>query len=167
MNEELVKLYSLCWNALNARLGPIIADENIKIKPANPFLLYVDNEEDYRSADIRLMIFGQETNSWYEKGTGTLEEIQSNYDGFFNEGECWSYGGQFWNGVSKFLASLQNKYKEKKVRLLWNNIIKIGKHEEKGLPPDYIYKAERETFHVIPQELTILKPNVVVQTTTV
>lgn len=45
--------------------------------------------------------------------------------------------------------------------MTWNNIVKIGKHGDKGFPPDYIYEIEREHFHVIPQELEILNPNVV------
>lgn len=28
------------------------------------------------------MIYGQETNSWYEKENGTIDDIQTLYDGF-------------------------------------------------------------------------------------
>ena len=56
---------------------------------------------------------------------------------------------------------MQKKFPDKKIRLTWNNIVKIGKHGAKGFPPDYIYEIEREHFHVIPQELEILNPNVV------
>ena len=161
MNEALTNLYSSKWDNLTAGLKPIIEDSNLDIKPANPLLLYIDNEEEYKNADIRLMIYGQETNSWYEKENGTIDDIQTLYDGFFNEGDCWKYGGQFWNGISRFLSSLQKKFPDKKIRLTWNNIVKIGKHGDKGFPPDYIYEIEREHFHVIPQELEILNPNVV------
>lgn len=161
MNKALLNLYSSKWDNLTAGLRPIIEDESLEIKPANPLLLYVGDEEDYASADIKLMIYGQETNSWYEKGSGTIDDIQTLYDGFFNEGDCWNYGGHFWNGISRFLSSLQSKFPEKKIRLIWNNIVKIGKHGDKGFPPDYIYEVERAHFHVIPQELEILKPHIV------
>jgi hypothetical protein len=157
MNKALSTLYHSKWSGLTSALKPIIADNTLDIKPANPLLLYVDDEEDYRSADIRLMIFGQETNGWYEKADGTIDDIQNLYDGFFNKEECWNYGGQFWNGLSRFLSSLQAKFPDKKTRMIWNNVVKIGKHGDKGFPPDYVYEIERESFHVIPNEIEILQ----------
>lgn len=162
MNEALSLLYNSKWENLSSALKQIEDDENEEIKPANPLLLYIDNEEEYRSADIRLMIFGQETNSWYSEVNGNVGDIQKKYDDFFNEGDCWDYHGHFWNGVSRFIDSLQVKFPEKKIRLIWNNIVKIGRHCEKGMPPDCIYEIEREFFQVIPAELKILQPNVVI-----
>lgn len=46
-------------------------------------------------------------------------------------------------------------------KVLWNNIVKVGKHGDKGFPPDYIYEIERDHFNVITEELNILKPNIV------
>lgn len=161
MNEALLNLYSSKWDNLTTATKSILEDETLDIKPANPLLLYIDEEEEYKNADIRLMIFGQETNSWYDERGATIDAVQTLYDGFFNEGECWGYGGQFWNGISRFLSSLKAKFPDKKIRLTWNNIVKIGKQGDKGFPPDYIYEIEREKFHVIPTELEILKPNVV------
>jgi hypothetical protein len=160
MNEQLLKLYSSKWRGLSAAITTILEDDILDIKPANPLLLYIKKEEDYKTADIRLMVFGQETNGWYDEGAN-MEAVRGNYDNFFNGEKCWGYGGQFWNGVSRFLSSLQSKYPDKRIRAIWNNIVKIGKQSEKGFPPDYIYEIEREFFHVIPDELQILKPNVV------
>jgi hypothetical protein len=160
MNDALLNLYATKWENLSVALKHIIEDENLEIKPASPLLLYIDNEEEYKNADIRLMIYGQETNSWYEKEKETIQDIQKLYDGFFNGGDCWTYGGQFWNGVGRFVSSLQKRYSSKKICLTWNNIVKIGKHGDKGFPPDYIYKIKREHFHVIPKEVEILKPNI-------
>ena len=42
MNEALGNLYSLKWDKLKAGLKPIIEDEKLDIKPANPLLLYID-----------------------------------------------------------------------------------------------------------------------------
>ena len=95
MNEALTQLYESKWNALRTAIEPILSDPKIEIKPANPLLLYVGNEEEYKSADIKLMIFGQETNSWYDKRGETVDTVQNLYDEFFNGGECWEYGGAF------------------------------------------------------------------------
>lgn len=162
MNEALLNLYSSKWENLMAATKPILEDETLDTKPANPLLLCIDKEDEFKNADIRLMIFGQETNSWYDQRGATIDAVQTLYNNFFNKGECWAYGGQFWNGISRFLSSLQTKFPNKKIRLTWNNIVKIGKQGEKGFPPDYIYEIERQNFHVIPAEMEILKPNVVV-----
>ncbi len=161
MNQKLLNLYSSKWDILTAKLKPIIEDESLDVKPANPLLIYIDNEEEYKSADIRIMIYGQETNGWCEKENVTIQDLITLYDGFFNKGDCWSYSGQFWNGISRFMSSMQKKFPEKKIRLIWNNIVKIGKKEDKGFPPDYIYEIEREFFPIIPQELEILNPSIV------
>ena len=159
MNKELSNLYHSKWQTLKTATKSILDDKSLEIKPANPLLIHIDDEEKYKNANIRLMIFGQETNSWYDDGDGEIEAIQKKYDTFFNEGKCWSYGGAFWNGVNRFLKHLHEKYPNKEIHLTWNNIVKIGKEDEKGFPPDYIYEIEREHFNVISDELEILKPN--------
>lgn len=161
INDNLTQLYSGKWDNYFNKISPILEDGNVAIKPANPLLIYVDDEESYKNADIRLMIFGQETNNWYSEREVSIENIQNLYDGFFNGGECWDYGGQFWNGVKRFLTELKKKYSNKKIQLVWNNIVKIGKQDDKGFPPDYIYEIERTHFDVITDELDILKPNIV------
>jgi hypothetical protein len=39
--------------------------------------------------------------------------------------------------------------------------MKNYQYGDKGFPPDYIYEIERQYFHIIPEELKILDPNVV------
>jgi hypothetical protein len=56
---------------------------------------------------------------------------------------------------------LEEKFPDKKIRYIWNNIVKIGKLNEKGRPSDYIYEIERKYFSVIKDELQIIKPNVI------
>ena len=114
MNDKLIQLYSSKWDNYFSAVKPLLEDDSIEIKPANPLLLYVSNKEEYVNADIKLMIFGQETNSWYEEKEISVRKVQKLYDGFFNDGECWNYGGQFWNGVGRFHTLLQQKYPDKK-----------------------------------------------------
>lgn len=161
MNKQLQQLYSSKWDSLSSALKQINEDDNLDVKPTNPLLLFVDNEEEFKGADIRVMIYGQETNGWLEGFNSDMKPILDCYNNFYNGGQCWSYGGHFWNGVSKFWTMLEAKYPNKKIRYIWNNIVKIGKSDEKGFPPDYIYEIERKHFSIIKEELQILKPNVV------
>jgi hypothetical protein len=159
VNQQLFELYSTKWNETSNYLMDI-ANGDPAPEPTNPLLIYVDDEQEWINADIRVMIFGQETNDYEGSPNQTIEHLLNVYDNFFNKGECWSYGGQFWNGIARFKALLGEQYPQKRVRYIWNNIIKIGKAGEKGRPPENIYEVERDCFHVIPDEIRILKPNV-------
>jgi hypothetical protein len=160
MNKKLLNIYESNWEKLLASMQDILNDEQLEEKPTNPLLLYI-NEEEYQAADIKIMVYGQETNDWEGLFQSDIEKTLTYYDEFLNQGECWNYGGQFWNGVSRFISLLQEKYPNKKISLVWNNLVKIGKYNEKGFPPDYIYEAERNSFNVAKDELKILQPNIV------
>jgi hypothetical protein len=160
INERLKALYAEKWGNIDEALRESV--EGDPISPTNPLLLYVDDEEAWQRAHLRVMIFGQETNDWEHEyhPDKTIAHLCNLYDGFFNKGGCWSYGGQFWNGVSRLKNMLVEKFPDKQIQCLWNNIIKIGIADNKGRPPEYIYEQEREYFHVIPEEVNILQPNV-------
>jgi hypothetical protein len=160
INERLHALYAGKWGNIGEALQESANDD--EIGPTNPLLLYIDNEKSWQNADLRIMVFGQETNDW-EQGYHSDKNITllcGTYDRFFNKGGCWSYGGQFWNGLNRFKNILSEKFPDKQIQYLWNNIIKIGKDGEKGRPPEYIYEQEREYFNVIPDEVDILQPNI-------
>jgi hypothetical protein len=108
------------------------------------------------------MVFGQETNDWEKEyhPSITMPHLCDVYDRFFNKGACQSSGVHFWNGLTRFQNILGEKFPDKQIQYLWNNIIKIGKDGEKGRPPEYIYEQERLHFNVIPEEINILQPNV-------
>src|SRR5690606_16829959 len=131
------------------------------IKPANPFLLSIRDDEVYDSADLRVMVVGQETNGWYEGNEPSVETLQNLYDGFYHGGDCWKYGGQFWNGFKLLKQSINARLPNQKIELVWNNLVKIGKKQDKGFPPDYIYEIERTSFNVTQMEFRILKPDIV------
>lgn len=161
LNEKLKEIYLSNWKELSIEMNKINEDSTKTIKPANPLLLKVNKE--YENADIRIMIFGQETNGWEGNFKGELEVSLNVYDKFFNSEECFSYGGQFWNGVSRFLKILKEKFPNKKVSFLWNNVVKIGgSGSDINCPPDYIYDLEKELFKVIDKEIDILNPNVII-----
>lgn len=162
MEQELYKVYSEKWLNLNTEIFKIYNNSELKIKPTNPLLISLKNN-DYQNCEIKVIIFGQETNSWYETYNGDLDKTISFYRDFFNKGEALNnYSGAFWNGINRFLDLLKNKYPNKKIGLLWNNIIKIGCEERnKNMPPEYIYKIEKENFNLIKKEIEILKPNII------
>jgi len=160
MNNSLKQLYNSKWTEYYNELQKIWKGDKFVKKPTNPLLLKIDNETDFKKAEIRIMIFGQETNGWYEN-SDDLESIINAYQDFFGTDYCYSYGGQFWNGVNRFRSMLQEKYPDKKIRLVWNNLVKTGKSDGRGMPPDYIYQIERNNFEVIKEELKIVNPNVV------
>ena len=162
MNKQLFELYSSKWGELCSAMLPIIENEELEIKPTNPLLLSIDNEDEFKKSDIRVMIFGQETNDWKEpEYDDDIQFVLDIYNDFYNTGYCYNYGGQFWNGVNRFRKMLAEKYPDKKISYLWNNVVKIGKFNDKGCPPDYIYEVERKYFSVIKEEIDIIKPNVI------
>ncbi|GHT15408.1 hypothetical protein AGMMS4956_15280 [Bacteroidia bacterium] len=162
INDQLYTLYEDNWDELIEELQDV-AENQPDPQPTNPYLLYIDKEEEFKNADIRVMVFGQETNDWEGAPDKTIEHLSKVYNDFFNLGGCWKYGKPYWNGVKKFKTLLENKYPNKKIRFVANNIVKIGVQERGyGRPDSYIYDVERRYFSVIQEEIRIIKPNVIV-----
>jgi len=160
-NLTLKKIYQEKWSTFSEKLNEILIDKTKENKPTNPLLLHID-EEKYRNADIKIMIFGQETNDWEGDFSNNLDTSLETYDGFYNSNYCYTYGGQFWNGFNRFLTLLDKKFENKSISCIWNNVIKVGNSgRNKNYPPDYIYNIEKEYFNVIKNEIDILKPDII------
>jgi hypothetical protein len=161
MSTELLHKYQEEWNGLlnNHSAMDVVGD-----KPTNPLLLDVPSA--YFVADYRVMIFGQETNDWYGEfpQPGGVDEILKTYKEFYTSGRCYSYGGQFWNGVSRLIGALEEQLKPsgKTMAFMWNNVIKIGKANGKGKPSPAILSWEALWFDVVSFEVEKLDPNLVV-----
>lgn len=87
------------------------------------------------------------------------------YRGFYNEGHCYTkQGGQWWNGIKNFRTRLQERCrsKGKSLHILWNNLIKIGKKGEKGVPPQAIIDWQDKWFDLVRYEVCELNPNIVI-----
>ena len=163
--DLLRELYASKWEQLSSAMKPIVEGNNYSIKPTNPLLLWPClGDDEYDKADIRVMILGQETNDWY--GTfnpyadknAEIERLFEFYNEFYNVDQ--SYRSQFWNGFNLFKNLLNKKFPNKNIRYAWNNVIKIGKDSQKGLPPDYIYNIEQSYFRILEDEINILKPHI-------
>jgi len=160
LNNKLTKLYSDNWLDFARKLEEIKESE-LTVKPTNPLLITVQDEYKYINADIRVMIFGQETNDWGGDFMNDIKHIISIYEDFFSSKHCFKYGGQFWNGISRFLKMLELQNPNKSIEFIWNNVIKVGKSGKKGKPPEYIYHVEKENFRILNEEMQILQPNLV------
>src|SRR5690554_7066240 len=78
-------------------------------RPSN--LLCLSVSERYIDSDLKVMVFGQETNDWHGSYSNKHSEqwLKDCYEDFFNSDYCFSYGGQFWNGVSRTIDLLESR----------------------------------------------------------
>jgi hypothetical protein len=161
MNRELQKIYREKWDVFSEKLNEVLSDNSKELKPTNPLLLFVD-EENYLKSDLKVMIFGQETNDWENDFQNDINVSLNIYNDFYNSKNCFSYGGQFWNGFNRFNSLLKGKFANKRIEIIWNNVIKVGNSgRDKNYPPEYIYKIEKEYFNVINDEINVLKPDII------
>ena len=162
MNESLKKLYYSKWHNLSKALNFALIEKSNDLKPSNPLLISLNNNN-YENSDIKLMVFGQETNSWYEDFNNDLEKTLKLYDIFFNNGYAQKeYGSPFWQGINRFIELLKEKKPKKKIGIVWNNLIKIGCSERNAnRPPEYLYKIEKEYFKIINEEIKIFKTDII------
>lgn len=159
INEKLLNIYRDKWTSLSDNLNKLHPS-----KYANPFILSFDNAK-YSSADIRVMIFGQETKGWINEGglLKTADEASSRYYQFFCLEEFYQgYGrSSFWRAFRFFSKEIQSANSDKNIYFSWNNINKIGKFKGTGIDSE-VEKLEREFFSVIKSEVDLFKPDIVI-----
>lgn len=127
---------------------------NPNIEPANPFLIV--EPSGYQERAKKVMICGQETQGWGNEfddrpESATLEAILNIYAGFVNRG---GYNSPYW----QFINSLKRACPD--VGFVCNNIVKIGKKHGPGCD-NQINELTLKYFPVIPEELNILKPDLI------
>lgn len=159
-NLLLKELYTEKWEALSEVLLSFNEedpgdDEN---KATHPMLLKVN--EEYENADVKVMIFGQETNGWNDffDEDSQIEPLLDLYQKFYLDKEYEDYGKAFWNYIKNLKARISTNI-PKEVGYVWNNVLKIGKCES-GTPQNGLINYTLQHFNVIPQEIEILKPDV-------
>ncbi|MCB9195119.1 MAG: hypothetical protein H6598_02740 [Flavobacteriales bacterium] len=160
MNRELRKLYEGKYPVLSKEISLKNRSLNQVDRATNPLLIQID--DNYARAKFKVMIFGQETNVWFgEKKNGEflgrVDEVIELYTKFYLSNRCFSYGGQFWNGINRFRLILEKEL-ETNIGLVWNNVLKIGKCG-KGAPFSSIQDIQFRNFNVIRQEIDLLQPN--------
>lgn len=155
LNDKLVNLYGPRIPGLYSAVESLFDDPNA-IKPALPLLLELNDDESYENADLRVMVFGRETNNWndikersecpygtYNFNLYTSEDILNEIKGKHIDGEPEIYGlGDIYhaycyesNGVGKaiftrrqneLIQQLRDRLGNRNVHAVWNNVSKIG-----------------------------------------
>lgn len=180
---QLEELYDSKWSELFEHL------EGEHVKLQSPFLLGLNKYDDkdsideswYTDADLKIMIFGQEPNKWEWPKTEMvrpadfMEQYQAFYNEFYRE---YDLGTGFMNQKSRFLRDgfnglsseiseyLNKNMSNKRATFLWNNISKlaaVGNDGTSGVAVNSLmHEIERKYFHVIPDEINILKPDILI-----
>ena len=147
INDSLINLYGSHLLALYAALKPIYDGKDYAVKPALPFLLWPKNNgNDWTNADLKVMIYGRETNGWDNPDSRErkmkpnwalnnsddvrkeIDAIQNIYDGYFNFTTKQEQNNRFFNlGLYPIVESIKLALPSIKVSYLWNEISKIGR----------------------------------------
>jgi len=157
MNVQLNDLYSSKWEKISEMLQSFNEEDPEDYANMATHPLLIKTNEEYEYADLKIMFFGQETNEWhgaFEEGIDINSVIRV-YDEFYLKKGYERYGKPFWN----FIRRLKSTQSNKNIGYIWNNVLKIGKSES-GSPQQSLINYTIESFNVIPQEIKILKPNI-------
>lgn len=187
VNEVLCNAYEPRFNNLLEHLEK----DGIKSQVQPPFLLGIErfteegnktgNEEWYTNADLKVMLFGRETHIWgwddeSSVSDGCVEHYEEFYGNNYREVREGDVRGTFFlkedikspfikiglNGLMSIIVEmLQKTYPNKRAAFLWNNISKLSSTDGTSVKLN-VHEYERKYFHVIPDEVRLLKPDVVV-----
>lgn len=150
MNKQLSALYEVNWELLRKTANKYEAQG---YELANPYLLATTNA--YASAKIRVMCLGKETMGWGGEfiDQPTIKELQQLYALYIHQ-----EGGND-AAFHRFVGWLSSLSPD--VEVIPNNIIKIGKKNTNGY-----YKVVADELHsvshILKEEISILKPSVIV-----
>ena len=181
INNKLKKLYNKKWEQL--------IENGKDLSAASPLLIKID-EKAYKKADIKVIIFGQETYKWNgEIGSKCIDFLMNDYKAVLHNDQKYfdknsNYANDdysravgkhkkkgrikrkndrsFWNKNNFKFFKEKIKLEGKNIEFLWNNLAKIGKANSKGKQTEAIKELEKNYFQVFEQELKILKPDVII-----
>lgn len=190
INDRLVNLYGSKLVGLYSDFEPLFERKD-GVRPALPLLLWLNDCEAYEKADVKVMIFGRENNNWNDGNrknlpNGTYDFSLQNNDDIIAEimgndkvcGICDTYDNycrvdseerktRFTKRMLDLVERLRQAMPGKTVEYVWNNIHKVGKGAAGsghccGQPTGEIQEIVRNRFNVVPDEIKILKPDVVI-----
>ncbi len=186
VNEQLMNMYEPHFNELIKHLE----DDGVKDKVQAPFLLGIDRKDEngntiangdwYTKADIKVMFFGRETSMWGWRNPSASDDYVEGYEDFYGINYRENNSGVFFlvdsdsklykrpffsvglNGLMSIIVEkLENNFSGKRAAFLWNDISKLTSTDGKAVDPT-THELEKKYFHVIPSEIRILKPDIIV-----
>ncbi|WP_159477844.1 hypothetical protein [Dyadobacter sp. 3J3] len=164
LNQQLQEIYQTYLNGIYSQ--PESWDDGVSA----PLLMNVFS--DYEKMERKILFVGQETHSWEQMNLKpTLQELQTKYLNFnlgksadYKDGSRLRYlTSPFWN-FSRTLFHNLNKANLEVTRktngFLWTN---ISKFDCGSTTPDFkLQKDNPAGFHLLKEEVSILKPDIVV-----
>ena len=123
----------------------------------------------FDNADIKVMVFGQVMSwgNWYEysRQNQTLEECMMSIKTFDNIRGSIDLGGNrmrrgMGGGINLFIDIFNGKLPNKKIRYVWNDIVKLGRNIRGNEKSDVLSKIENDYFDVIAEEINAIRPQV-------
>ena len=149
MAIKLLELYKAKWD---------VCHDNIlmRMECALPFLMVPTDA--YCNSLKKIMIIGQETNSWAGELDNheyqTPENLMKLYDLFINLKQV--YSSPFWDFVNKIETNVSID-----TQIIINNLVKIGKREGTGCDEN-INNLILQNFNILLEEINILKPDMLI-----
>ena len=154
------------------------ADDNWYAKKTD-----AEHEEWYTKANLKIMFFGREPNWWVrydEEGEDPADvgSVMAAYEDYLDDNynvvdahfykERIDHRNRFLlfgvNGIMSGIREILKDFPDKRVSLIWNEISKLSKRKGEGgvAVNAFEHNIEKRCFHVIPKEIEILKPDIVV-----
>jgi len=164
LNEALFETYKEYWPRLREALKRV---DTVQLKISYPLLMYIFPE--YHEAKIKLFVVGQQTKGWgwrdaefwgTSRWDNSVEELIKKlikiYKGF-HLGEKY-YNSPFWRSSHKLFQKLNPCGPE--YGFLWSNVIKVDQNQQ--CPASFIEEVVCNSFPILPLEIEITRPDVVV-----
>lgn len=142
--QKLKQLYSSHWGIISNLVTEI---EGL----SKPLLISVPDGYDMQTTN--LLVFGQQTNGWgSEVDNCDIEKLLQLYEGF-------SFGKKEKSAFWSFIRKIERTFEIERYKITWNNLNKCSGRG--GKRPKDIEKRIFEDFPVIPEEVKIICPSLV------
>ncbi|MBD5256856.1 MAG: hypothetical protein HDS50_04375 [Bacteroides sp.] len=162
LNQQLMELYASKLKDLPNLFSELNSSFDKRDHNFSWPLLIRIWEEEYLSAPVKVMFFGQEATGWNNQTNNKIEE---------NDEESLTEEYLIHNmGRDKMSSAFIRTMHSLNIRLgnpdtncfVYNNILKFAKEDGHGYPSDKVMDAEMRYLNVIQDEVDILKPEVCV-----
>ncbi len=113
-------------------------------------------EENYKSAKVKLMIIGQETDGWYAGHVKSEEDLRELLKKYEDQKLGQGSSAAFWKAADYISGKLNGSCN---LNYVQNTVNKFGLVKVAGKPEQAILDGEDEYVNVLAKEIEILKPD--------